>query len=618
MSAIRYVAAILIVLLISPIVSAASFNCDKARTTTEKLICTDPSLSKLDEDLNAVYKRAIEVGPDKALVKQSQRDWLKSYDVTGCNNTSCLKDVFAARNELLKQIAPINSDTTSWSGNYVRYLNGQEDHHSASILLIGLIDKRIYASGTAVWLGGKSGQIHTGELKGVGKLQKNNAAFDLDGCKAKMMVKRSVLLVEDESGCGGLNVTFNGEYRKKCDDGSCLLIRSDEAETALPELAQGFRQAQPEREFTLQKPEAIVSSVNDSLPIARENAHTEILPSQTSTNYASRKNITQQTINNEQYTDRNKKEDPISFWAMFFGVGLFAGIVAIIRKAIVTIKMRKMRKILNEAYDNNTEIGKFQSDDVYIKSHLKYTKRENKSHKISSFNIFVPISKCDTTINKAHWNAQLGVINQSAYANAMNMHAIAYNRYQNDKSQFEARESAKWQNNTKYQKAHWTGRSPSSPSKNDFVNYSPGNGVTSANIHHGWKIPCEPNQIVNKNNVSCPSPIDEKIQKIILNIYKDIINKNLKGDFDNTFDGCALPIDKDYVFEQEKDAIYSEIERKSNLGEYYKNFTVNILEHDVVISITKYLPIVIVSSSIDAGKIKTTIHDSIVSDAVIQ
>ena len=40
-------------------VSAASFDCAKASSKTEKAICTDPELSKLDEDLASSYKEML-------------------------------------------------------------------------------------------------------------------------------------------------------------------------------------------------------------------------------------------------------------------------------------------------------------------------------------------------------------------------------------------------------------------------------------------------------------------------------------------------------------------------------------------------------------------------------
>lgn len=595
--AFRCFIAILIFIFLSPAAFPASFNCTKAQSVTEKLICSDIGLSKLDEDLNASYKSAIEGSSDKSLVKQSQRDWLKSGEVTGCRNATCLTNAFNTRNELLKQIAPINSNTALWSGNYIRYLDGKEDTNYAQMLVIGLIDNRIYASGTAIFSNGNNGQINTGELDGVGKLFDNNVLFDLYGCKAKIFLKNNLLKIVNESGCGGLNVTFNGDYRKKCDSGQCSVSTF-------------------EQELNSQKPETTASPVDDSLSTIKASTGSETLSHQ-STTAILESNSSSQTVVKQAPPIVAKVENKPSFWDVLLTAGLIAGSIAIVGKTIVTLKTRIKKKLLTKAYATNTSIGKFQSDGVYIKAHLTHTKRENKSNNTSVFKVFVPISKCETKIEKARWSAEVGTLDQSAYANAKNIYDIARNRYQNDKSQFEARESAKASNNSKYHKTYWNGTPPPSPSKANFVNYSFENGVVSVNVNHGWKIPSKPSHIINKNNQSCASPIDSKVEKLILNIYKNIIVENLKEDFDNTFDDYMLSIDNDYVFEQQKNEIFSEIEKKSNLGEYYKKFEANVLQYEVVISNKKYLPMVIVASTFDSNKSKITIHDSIVPDVII-
>ena len=59
------------------------------------------------------------------------------------------------------------------------------------------------------------GQINTGEIEGIGFVRGNQGSFDLDGCTAEMVLKPSTIVVESESGCGGLNVSFVGDYKRK-------------------------------------------------------------------------------------------------------------------------------------------------------------------------------------------------------------------------------------------------------------------------------------------------------------------------------------------------------------------------------------------------------------------
>lgn len=59
--------------------SAASFDCDKAATAREHLICGDPVLSELDSQLAAKYKerQALLSKPGAILLRNSQRGWLR-------------------------------------------------------------------------------------------------------------------------------------------------------------------------------------------------------------------------------------------------------------------------------------------------------------------------------------------------------------------------------------------------------------------------------------------------------------------------------------------------------------------------------------------------------------
>jgi len=71
---------------------AASFDCGKAASKIEKLICGDDELSKLDETLSKTYQQALaRSGDDKSHVIKEQREWLKFYRAY-CKDTACLKE----------------------------------------------------------------------------------------------------------------------------------------------------------------------------------------------------------------------------------------------------------------------------------------------------------------------------------------------------------------------------------------------------------------------------------------------------------------------------------------------------------------------------------------------
>ena len=71
---------------------AASFDCAKAGTKVEKLICSTPSLSKLDSDLADLYKDALRKEP---ATRQEQVSWIK--DRNKCADAACLETSYKER-----------------------------------------------------------------------------------------------------------------------------------------------------------------------------------------------------------------------------------------------------------------------------------------------------------------------------------------------------------------------------------------------------------------------------------------------------------------------------------------------------------------------------------------
>jgi uncharacterized protein len=83
---------------------AASFDCVKAGTKVEKLICENRIVSSLDENVDLAYLRALERADDRQKVTQEQRDWLKN-DRNVCPDTDCLLHSYASREEELNAIS---------------------------------------------------------------------------------------------------------------------------------------------------------------------------------------------------------------------------------------------------------------------------------------------------------------------------------------------------------------------------------------------------------------------------------------------------------------------------------------------------------------------------------
>jgi uncharacterized protein YecT (DUF1311 family) len=93
---------------------AASFDCDKATTKVEKMICVNAALSGLDEELAEIYQNAMKNEIQAESIKFAQKAWLKERN--RCEEISCLKSAYQARIVALKQpvsvLAP-NQSTNS-------------------------------------------------------------------------------------------------------------------------------------------------------------------------------------------------------------------------------------------------------------------------------------------------------------------------------------------------------------------------------------------------------------------------------------------------------------------------------------------------------------------------
>jgi uncharacterized protein len=81
---------------------AASFDCGKAASEVEKVICGNDELSKLDEDLFGAYTEALKLQRTdlREQAIKSQEQWLKDVRDT-CRNAACLRKAYETRIEEL-------------------------------------------------------------------------------------------------------------------------------------------------------------------------------------------------------------------------------------------------------------------------------------------------------------------------------------------------------------------------------------------------------------------------------------------------------------------------------------------------------------------------------------
>ena len=90
-------------LVVMPYVHPASFDCAKAKTKIDKLVCGDPKLSEADEKLNALYNDVLAKSPVPEDTKQQQLEWVKERRT--CKSTDCLQQAYTSRiSDLEKQL----------------------------------------------------------------------------------------------------------------------------------------------------------------------------------------------------------------------------------------------------------------------------------------------------------------------------------------------------------------------------------------------------------------------------------------------------------------------------------------------------------------------------------
>jgi uncharacterized protein YecT (DUF1311 family) len=122
----------------APSARAASFDCLKAGTATEKAICRDPAVSKLDDQVAAAFKTAQGLWPAgnwSAYIRNEQREWLKD------RNAICKADVACLKQDYARRLSFLTHPSLKWMGRYVAgrcphdgvYLDVAQNYPDASI-----------------------------------------------------------------------------------------------------------------------------------------------------------------------------------------------------------------------------------------------------------------------------------------------------------------------------------------------------------------------------------------------------------------------------------------------------------------------------------------------------
>lgn len=88
------------ILFLSVSLLGASFDCAKATTKVEKMICADPELSALDENLSKTFKEALKATEDKEQLKKEQFAWMRERNL--CKDNACTQKSYKSRITELK------------------------------------------------------------------------------------------------------------------------------------------------------------------------------------------------------------------------------------------------------------------------------------------------------------------------------------------------------------------------------------------------------------------------------------------------------------------------------------------------------------------------------------
>jgi uncharacterized protein len=140
----------------------ASFDCQKAVSHSEKLICSNTQLSQLDEDLAQSYKIARQIS-NKEQLKKEQIRWLKR-ERNACQDVACLIQAYQRR------ITELDSLYSLYTGEYA--LEDDDDYCSGGMTVT---QKQRKLSVSVETVCGPS--YHTCDFEGSGTIRNGTAVL---------------------------------------------------------------------------------------------------------------------------------------------------------------------------------------------------------------------------------------------------------------------------------------------------------------------------------------------------------------------------------------------------------------------------------------------------------
>jgi len=109
------IAMLLLVVSTTTLAGSPAFNCAKASSKVEKMICGDSALSDADSVNADLYKEVLHTADNPNQVKQEQRQWLKARNA--CQSLDCLANAYNSRYNQLEHERRVNSGAVNPDGS---------------------------------------------------------------------------------------------------------------------------------------------------------------------------------------------------------------------------------------------------------------------------------------------------------------------------------------------------------------------------------------------------------------------------------------------------------------------------------------------------------------------
>ncbi len=185
----------------APAPDEPSFDCAKAGTRVEIMICRDPALAASDRDVAILYAKARNRGG----VAGSQAHWLTDRD--RCENRFCVAAAYEKRaEELVDRLElPLSYDRGG-------------DPQAPSRLRMAALGGGLHAFAlTALWIYPGGVNANDSAVGGVVRIRAGRGAWrDMEGCTLTFTRKAMGWAVAQGERCSnGLNVTMGGFYRSR-------------------------------------------------------------------------------------------------------------------------------------------------------------------------------------------------------------------------------------------------------------------------------------------------------------------------------------------------------------------------------------------------------------------